>query len=306
MMKKGLFAVLLAACLCTSGKGENVNPPKTLPGGWVYVWGDEFNGTKVNPKKWQPELGVVRNQGSQQTYTARPKNLRVKDGNLVLETHFEKFANINYKKSNAEWIKNTKFMPYTSGSVSTLKTKTFLFGRLEVRAKLPNKAKGIWPAIWLLGKNKWGWPTNGEIDMMENISQQPDVVYSTFHLSPDGVSKKDASRGGTVKINNLSDHFHIYVMEWDKDSIKLMVDDKLVKSIDLNTTNYANGAGNPFRTPFYLILNSAVGGNWCEKAPQDGTGYPVEFLIDLVRFFQTMEHMEQAYQFDTETGLPQK
>ena len=65
MMKKGLFAVLLAACLCTSGKGENVNPPKTLPGGWVYVWGDEFNGTKVNPKKWQPELGVVRNQGSQ-------------------------------------------------------------------------------------------------------------------------------------------------------------------------------------------------------------------------------------------------
>ena len=248
MMKKGLFAVLLAACLCTSGKGENVNPPKTLPGGWVYVWGDEFNGTKVNPKKWQPELGVVRNQGSQQTYTARPKNLRVKDGNLVLETHFEKFANINYKKSNAEWIKNTKFMPYTSGSVSTLKTKTFLFGRLEVRAKLPNKAKGIWPAIWLLGKNKWGWPTNGEIDMMENISQQPDVVYSTFHLSPDGVSKKDASRGGTVKINNLSDHFHIYVMEWDKDSIKLMVDDKLVKSIDLNTTNYANGAGNPFRT----------------------------------------------------------
>ncbi len=54
-------------------------------------------------------------------------------------------------------------MPYTSGSVSTLKTKTFLFGRLEVRAKLPNKAKGIWPAIWLLGKNKWGWPTNGKL-----------------------------------------------------------------------------------------------------------------------------------------------
>lgn len=142
--------------------------------------------------------------------------------------------------------------------------------------------------------------------MMENISQQPDVVYSTFHLSPDGVSKKDASRGGTVKINNLSDHFHIYVMEWDKDSIKLMVDDKLVKSIDLNTTNYANGAGNPFRTPFYLILNSAVGGNWCEKAPQDGTGYPVEFLIDYVRFYQTKEHMEQAKQFDPETGLPKK
>lgn len=50
-------------------------------------------------------------------------------------------------------------------------------------------------------------------------------------------------------------------MSWNGTKfIKLMVDDKLVKSIDLNTTNYANGAGNPFRTPFYLILNSAVGG----------------------------------------------
>lgn len=183
--------------------------------------------------------------------------------------------------------------------------KNFMFGRLEVRAKVP-KTKGIWPAIWLLGKNKWGWPANGEIDMLENISQQPDVVYSTFHLSPDGVSKRDASRGGTVKIDNLSDDFHTYVMEWDKDSIKLMVDDKLVKSIDLNTTNYANGAGNPFRTPFYLILNSAVGGTWCEKAPKDGQGYPVKFLVDYVRFYQTKEHAQQAKQFDPETGLPKK
>ena len=119
-MKKSLFAVLLAACLCMSVKGEDAKPPKTLPGGWVYVWGDEFNGSKIDAKKWKPELGVIRNQGSQQTYTARPKNMRLEDGCLVLETHFEKFANINYKKSPSDWIKNTKFMPYTSGSVTTI------------------------------------------------------------------------------------------------------------------------------------------------------------------------------------------
>lgn len=140
-----------------SVKGEDSKPPRTLPGGWVYVWGDEFNGSRIDAKKWKPELGVIRNQGSQQTYTGRPKNMRLEDGCLVLETHFEKFANINYKKSSADWIKNTKFMPYTSGSVTTIKTKNFMFGRLEVRAKVP-KTKGIWPAIWLLGKNKWGWP----------------------------------------------------------------------------------------------------------------------------------------------------
>ncbi|MCB5931038.1 hypothetical protein LJB63_17025, partial [[Eubacterium] rectale] len=115
-MKKSLFAVLLTACLCMSVKGEDSKPPRTLPGGWVYVWGDEFNGSRIDAKKWKPELGVIRNQGSQQTYTGRPKNMRLEDGCLVLETHFEKFANINYKKSSADWIKNTKFMPYTSGS----------------------------------------------------------------------------------------------------------------------------------------------------------------------------------------------
>lgn len=142
--------------------------------------------------------------------------------------------------------------------------------------------------------------------MLENISQQPNVVYSTFHLSPDGVSTRDASRGGTVHINNLSDDFHTYIMEWDKDSIKLMVDDKTVKTIDLNTTNYSKREGNPFRTPFYLILNSAVGGQWCEKAPKNGQGYPVKFLIDYVRFYQTKEHVQQAKMFDTKTGLLKK
>ena len=158
---KSLFAVLLTACLCMSVKGEDSKPPRTLPGGWVYVWGDEFNGSRIDAKKWKPELGVIRNQGSQQTYTGRPKNMRLEDGCLVLETHFEKFANVNYKKSSADWIKNTKFMPYTSGSVTTIKTKNFMFGRLEVRAKVP-KTKGIWPAIWLLGKNGAG-PSTGRL-----------------------------------------------------------------------------------------------------------------------------------------------
>ena len=87
-MKKSLFAVLLAACLCMSVKGEDAKPPKILPGGWVYVWGDEFNGSKIDAKKWKPELGVIRNQGSQQTYTARPKNMRLEDGCLVLELSY--------------------------------------------------------------------------------------------------------------------------------------------------------------------------------------------------------------------------
>lgn len=304
-MFRGVICFLLGFLGISFVSAKTGTPPKTLPGGWVYVWGDEFNGTKINPKKWQPELGVIRNLGSQQTYTSRPKNMRLKNGALVLETHFEKFKNIHYGKSGTKWIKDTKFMPYTSGSVTTIKTKLMHFGRLEVRAKVP-RTKGIWPAIWLLGKNKWGWPANGEIDMLENISQQPNTVYATFHMSPDGVSKHDKSVGGTIKIPNLSEDFHTYIMEWDKDSIKLMIDDKVIKTLDINSVKYTKSEGNPFRTPFYLILNSAVGGTWCEKAPNDGKGYPVQFLVDYVRFYQTKEHVKQSKMFDPQTGLPKK
>ncbi len=286
-----LLTVLLAGLLCETS--SSANPPKKLPGGWVLVWNDEFSGSKLDDSKWKPELGVVRNHGSQQTYTPRRENIRVEKGNLVLETRFERFKNVNFNPQGKGWIQQTEYMPYTSGSVTTKDTRLFHYGRLEVRAKLP-KTKGIWPAIWLLGKNSWSWPANGEIDMMENISQQPNVVYSTFHMSPDGISSKDASVGGTVTIPQLADDFHLYVMEWTPESIRLMVDDKLVKSMEVKQAEYPNGAGNPFRTPFYLILNSAVGGEWCEKAPEDGKGFPVRFLIDYVRFYQTKELHEAA------------
>ena len=125
--------------------------------------------------------------------------MRLEDGCLeFLETHFEKFANINYEKSPAGVDKQgiPEFMPYTSGSGTTIKTKNFHPpSRLEVRAKVPETQGHLASHLAELGKNKWGWPANGEIDMQENISQQPDVVNSTFHLSPDGVSKRDASRG---------------------------------------------------------------------------------------------------------------
>lgn len=302
-----LSALLMITCFASIGSissAQNTQAPKKLPGGLVYVWGDEFNGKTLDTKKWQPELGVIRNQGSQQTYTDKTKNLRIEKGCLILETHFEKCKNSNYKKNGLGWTQTTEYMPYTSASVNSINTKTFLFGRLEVRAKVP-KTKGIWPAIWLLGKNSWGWPANGEIDMLENISQQPDTVYATFHMSPDGVSRKDKSMGGTVKIPNLSQEFHTYIMEWDKNTIRLLIDDKEVKSIKLADTNYPNG-GNPFLTPFYIIINSAVGGSWCEKAPLDGTGFPVKFEIDYVRLYQTKEQFEDNKKINPKTGKLKK
>ena len=98
------------------------------------------------------------------------------------------------------------------------------------------------------------------------------------------------------------------IMEWDKDSIKLMVDDKLGEvQLTLIPPIMPMGRGIRCRCARSIsLLNSAVGGAWCEKAPKDGQGYPVKFLVDYVRFYQTKEHAQQAKQFDPETGLPKR
>jgi len=56
------------------------------------------------------------------------------------------------------------------------------YGRIEARAKLP-VGKGLWPAIWLLGEdiNKVGWPSCGEIDIMEYLGHDTKTVYGTVH-----------------------------------------------------------------------------------------------------------------------------
>lgn len=296
----------IALLLFASGMAASAAPvspsassaPKKLPEGWVYIWGDEFNGRTLDRKKWKPELGVVRNHGSAQTYTDRPKNLRVENGCLVIESHHEQFPNINYNAAKDDWISKIKTQNYTSGSVTTKGVKEFLFGRFEFRAKIP-KGKGVWPAIWTLHSNKWGWPANGEIDILEHISQEPNRCYSIFRWGADG-SNREFKVTRTTNLPNYSDDFHTYVMEWDKDTMRILIDDKEVGQINISQADYPDGAGNPLKTPCYLIMNTALGGEWCEQPAPNA--YPTKFLIDYVRFYQKKEHVVEGKKLDPSTG----
>src|SRR4030095_2270041 len=71
---------------------------------------------------------------------------------------------------------------YTSARLKTKGKFSLTYGRIESRLKIPY-GQGIWPAFWMLGTDidKVGWPSCGEIDIMENIGREPSKVHGTIH-----------------------------------------------------------------------------------------------------------------------------
>jgi beta-glucanase (GH16 family) len=250
-------------------------------GDWKLVWSDEFNYEGLpDKKKWDYEEGFVRNRELQYYTRARKENVRVENGALVIEGRKEVFQNPRYEKNSKNWRKNRKQAEYTSGSVTTRGKADWLYGRIEVRAKLPH-GKGIWPAIWMLGTNigKIGWPKCGEIDIMEFIGKDPNHVYATVHYA---INRKHRSQGGRLKTKAPYDAFHVYAVEWRPDRMDFFFDK--TKYFTCHIDKAGEGADNPFRKPQYLIINLALGGSWGGRV--DDTVLPQKYLIDYVRVYQ--------------------
>ena len=238
---------------------------------WKLVWADEFNYQGLPDKtKWVYEEGFVRNHESQYYTRDRLENARVEDGNLVIECRKEHFAPTNHAP-----------VDYTAASLTTQTKAGWQYGRIEVRAKIP-QGKGVWPAIWTLGTNisKVGWPACGEIDIMEFVGKEPGGIHATVHYAIGGKHQSDS---GTLTTNRPFDAFHVYAVEWSPERMDFFYDDTKYHSVPVDKAN--QDAGNPFRAPQYLILNFALGGDW--GGPIDDSVLPQKFLIDYVRVYQS-------------------
>lgn len=190
--------------------------------------------------------------------------------------------------------------PVKSARINTRKGASIKYGRVEVRAKLP-EGKWLWPAIWMMPvENTYGpWPRSGEIDIVEsrgNNWQYPqggnDIMSSTLHWGPD--PSNDAWWRTNVKHQALhttySKRYHTFGLEWSEKYIFTYVDSRLLQVLytnfdehlwkrgsfplaNRNSTKYVDpwsqtGRPNtPFDQKFYLILNVAVGGTngWFEN-----------------------------------------
>lgn len=256
--------------------------PRTLEGGWVLDWNDEFDGSKLDLSKWAYELGVIRNHGSSQTYTK--DCVKVKGGMLQLRSVARKTKCETYDAKAEKWPRNVKEQPYASGSVTTRNVKHFTApGRLEFRARIP-KARGVWPAIWTMHVNGHRWPANGEIDLLEHVSQEPNTVYTIFRWGKNGTSVEYKPVIKTTNIPNYSKEFHTYVLEWDDVDMKAYIDDKEVARVSISDADYPDGS-NPLRSPCFIIMNTAIGGRGTWPQAPNASDYPVTFEIDYVRYY---------------------
>jgi beta-glucanase (GH16 family) len=270
-LRRVIFCFLLSAGVACGGSGAApttpVATPTQAPAAWTLVFADEFDTPGVpDPAKWGYELGYIRNN-EKQYYTSRSENVRAEDGNLVIEGRKEPYEGYGY----------------TSASINTLGRFEFLYGRVEVRAKLPTGI-GAWPAVWMLGTNRLqvGWPTCGEIDIMENVGFDPLRIHASVHTAAYNHAI-GTQKSASVTIANPWEDFHVYAMEWYADHIDVFVDSQ--KYFTFRNEGTGSRAW-PFDKPQYLLVNLAIGGSWGGQKGIDDLRFPQRYLVDYVRIYQ--------------------
>ena len=242
-------------------------PEASFDDKWELVWADEFNYKGLpDGSKWDYEVGFIRNREKQYYTKARFENTRVENGTLVIESRKEK-----YEKGE-----------YTSASLHTWNKADWLYGRIEVRAKLPT-GRGMWPAIWMLGVNrdKVGWPACGEIDIMENVGFDPNTIHANIHTRAYN-HVKGTNKGSKIECEKPYEQYHVYAIEWHEDRIDFFLDDE--KYFTFKNEGIGNDVW-PYDKPHYLIINAAIGGTWGGQKEIDDTIFPQKYYIDYVRVF---------------------
>lgn len=268
----GALVIPAASFGCDNSDAELF--PQRTERGWVVVWEDEFDGEAregLDPTRWVHDIGRGDNgwgNSELQYYTDRPQNAsQTGDGFLAITANREEFSGADY----------------TSARIKTQGVFSTTYGRVEARIKLPTGA-GLWPAFWMLGEDitSVGWPTCGEIDIMEYRGQTPDVVHGSLH-GPGYFAGDPLTGRYLLPSGRFDEDFHVFAVEWDPGRIAFYVDDHLYH---LATSGQVPPGGRwVFDDPFFIILNVAVGGNFVGPVGASTT-FPQTMLVDYVRVFE--------------------
>ena len=253
--------------------------------GWNLVWQEEFDYEGLaDPEKWTQEYGFIRNEEAQYYTRERSENARVEDGRLIIEARKEEYPNAAHDEDSGNWRRAREYAEYTSASLTTENRQYFQYGRIEVRARLP-QGRGVWPAIWMLGENyrDVGWPRCGEIDIMEFVGFDPHTIHANVHTEAYNHAIGTA-RGDSIEAEAPWDEFHLYGIEWDEERIDFFFDDEVYFTYEKEAD--AGEAEWPFDQPFYLILNVAIGGAWGGQQGIDDDIFPQRMEVDYVRVYE--------------------
>ena len=242
-------------------------------GDWKIVWQDEFDGTSLDLDKWKFETGQHGwGNNEWQNYT-EGENLQVSDGTLKITAR---------KIGDGQ-----KVGDYTSTRLNS--KRSFKYGRIEVRAKLPeHKGPGLWPAIWMLGDNisTIGWPNCGELDILEYVSYEPNTIHCAIHSKANNHGDGTQITSGAVELESAEEEFHVYGLQWNENQIKFYTDDPSNVKLTFDRPKEFNNDNWPFDKAQYLLLNIAVGGNWGGNKGVDDSIFPATMEVDYVRIYQ--------------------
>lgn len=277
-----LLLCVVTATVVSSDFG--FEPRFTKANDWVLVWKDEFDGIGLSPKNWNVLTREHSKHNELQYYL--PDEVYVHEGSLRLRSRKRNYGTQNF----------------TSGRVDTSSKFAPVYGRFEIRARLPG-GKGFWPAHWLYPQNRdWAMerlmadtvaagnertipetrPWYSEIDIMEFLGHETNVLYGTLHYHTFDGQKKSTSetyKGST----DFTKDFHDYVLEWEPSEMRWFIDGQPIHKTNVGIPH----------TPPYLILNTAVGGSWPGN-PDESTSFPQYHDIDYVRVYSRKNYFERV------------
>lgn len=272
--------LLLSACSCSKksggGGGGVVQPKPPVDKNWAFettpAWSDEFEYTGApDPNKWGYDIGGSGwGNNEAEYYTNSTNNAKVENGKLTITARKESIGG----------------KEYTSARLLTKGKGDFLYGRIEVKAKLPT-GRGTWPAIWMLPTD-WAygdWPKSGEVDIMEHVGYDPNNVLSSIHTQAYNHSIGTQKSGGQNIPTAMTD-FHKYRVDWTPYAMRFYYDDALIFTFVNEGKGYASW---PFDKRFHLLLNLAIGGNWGGAQGIDNNIFPTAMEVDYVRVYKMIE-----------------
>lgn len=325
-VKNGLYSASLAAaalCLISADAYASCTldaDVSAMPSGWRLAWSDEFNADELDASKWNRETDCWGGGNDErQCYTDSPRNSRLEDGCLVIEAHLEESTGPAWPARLHEGLTEEqraeiRTQPVTSARLNTQGKADWRYGRIEVRARLP-EGQGSWPAFWMLPSDEYygGWALSGEIDILETVNLgepcptcpggNENHVLGTLHFGGAWPHNTYRNREAYLPVTERGNQqFHVFAAEWTEGRVEWFLDGEsygfLTEADWHSDSERADGRPfAPFDQEFYLILNLAIGGHLAESRNLGGVDYealPRSILIDWVRVFDCPADIETA------------
>lgn len=264
----------------------NLNFKKSILDGYTnLVWGDDFDGTKLDSSKWVLEDEMPKDELLE--HRKDDSAIKLKDGSLHLicgridDEHY-----------------------YTNVSLSTISTMAFTYGYVEMRAKIPF-GRPSWPSWWMLSSNlavRNNYIYNVEVDIFEAFAS-PNVMKTTVHKwFQDGTSRHEGLPDSqktpySFASEEEAEKWHTYALLWTPTSINFLVDGEVAQYINTNDESdfsTLKDGMEGFREPMYLIFNNFIftkAYSGSETWSKDFVAlpeheFPRDYIIDYLKIYQ--------------------